>query len=231
MKPLALCPALLLVACSTTVPMGVHDAGSATDGHDLDAEAIDIGFRDADPVEDAMVHPDATEADTGEPVDADAADMDALPQPDGSTPGMVELGTGRSMFMPLMTGDTVVPAEGPQGGGSAFGYNLPYGVKTRGMNPSQATLTFITFLASDHSEQARITLTFDLMPDGSGAYVFFGGAPPLMQCCDVANRDVVMRVEVTDMDGLTGADERQVHAGDCYAAGMDGAATMTSICH
>ena len=198
----------------------------------MDAVSQDAGLviRDAQPSEpDAAEPQDAAELpDAAEPRDAATA-PDANVGDSGTPMGLVEIGTGRDHFEPLITGQTVIPAAGPQGGGSAFGYNLIYAVRVHGMNPSGANLTFITYLASDHSEQARMTLTFDLQPDGAN-YVFFGGGPPLRECCDVDNLDVVMRAEVTDANGVSGADERLVHVGDCLDPGSDGVPTMMSIC-
>lgn len=207
------------------------------DAAPADAVAMDAAGQDGGVViRDALASgPDATateDAGTGEDatVAPDATALpDATPSDSGASTGLVEIGTGRDHFEPLVTGQTVIPAAGPQGGGSAFGYNLVYAVRVHGMNPSAANLTFITYLASDHSEQARMSLTFDLQPDGSN-YVFFGGGPPLRECCDVDNLDVIMRAEVTDVNGVSGADERLVHVGDCLDPGTDGAPPMMSIC-
>ena len=66
-----------------------------------------------------------------------------------------------------------------------------------------------------HAMQER---RFRLMPNGGG-YVAFGVAPRIDDCCALRDRDILMRVEITDRTGATGSDERQVHtAAHCLSS-------------
>ena len=143
----------------------------------------------------------------------DAAVMDAAPTDSGAM--TVEIGTGIDDYQALAIGQDVMIAQGPQGGGRWGGFHVWHAARTRGLNPMGIMLSFHVYLTGTREEIAGQSRFADLQPDGSGGYVLYGVAPPFADCCQAANHDIIMRVEATDTDGATAADERQVHAMAC----------------
>lgn len=171
------------------------------------------------PIEDASVSGDSGVARDGGLADSGSSSGDA-----GAT-RTVEIGTGTTGFEPITEGQTLPLLAGPQGGGRNYGYNLSFALRVRGYNPRGIAITYRTLLASNREVQAEQMLVYDLVRQGD-AYVIYGSAPQIMDCCAVEDLDVIMRAEVMDADGLSGSDERRVHAGPvCAAPG-----TSTSIC-
>lgn len=163
--------------------------------------------------------PDGGGADASSP-GQDASALDAATPGDGGSggdggaPRPVEVGTGRDSFEVLVEGQEVALSVGPQGGGRMMGYHVWMGLRARGVNPTgvRATYTILGATTRDlHAEQTRL---FNLEPSGD-AFVSYGIAPRIIDCCLVENQDVLLRVEITDADGVTAEDERRVHAGAC----------------
>jgi hypothetical protein len=152
----------------------------------------------------------------------DDGSVDASPQDTGGVDaGMdagihrAEIGTGVDGFEPLTTGQDVMLTQGPQGGGRQGGFHIWHAVRTRELNPEALTMAFHVYSVDTREELAAQTRMADLQPDGTGGYVIWGVAPPFPDCCQAANQDVIMHVLVTDADGMTGEDERTIHALAC----------------
>lgn len=163
-------------------------------------------------------------ADSGVGRDGSVADSGSS-SGDAGAVRTVEIGTGTTGFEPIAEGQTLPLLAGPQGGGRNYGYNLSFALRLRGYNPRGIAITYQTLVASSHEVQATQMLVYDLVRQGD-AYVIYGSAPQIMDCCAVEDLDVIMRAEVMDADGLTGSDERRIHAGPvCASPG-----TNVSIC-
>lgn len=160
------------------------------------------------------------------PEDAGRPDGGAVTGADGSAGPTVEIGTGLDRFEPIAEGDTLPLEVGPQGGGRYEGYHIYSAVRVQGYSPTNLLATF-RILDADGNVQAEQARSFRrLQPDGD-AFVAFAVAPRLMDCCEVEGEPVILAVEVEDEDGLTGADERRVMAGELCE---DPESPGTSLC-
>lgn len=147
----------------------------------------------------------STEADSG------ATDDLARVSEDGGagTAVIVEVGTGVEGFVPLVEGQEVPLNAGPQGGGRFDGYHVWAAARTRGLNPQGATLELSILDGDTRAVHATQTRVYTLEPSG-GAFIAYGVAARLDDCCAVAGRAVIMRAAVSDVAGLSGSDERRV---------------------
>jgi hypothetical protein len=139
--------------------------------------------------------------------------MDASSEADMGTAPVVEIGIGQDEFNAVAEGQTVMLAQGSQGGGRLLGYHIWSAVRVKGLNPSDASVEFV-LLDQDGNEQARQPRQISLQPQGE-FFAAYGFAPRIQDCCAIANRMATMRVRVEDSDGLSGEDERTVMAGPC----------------
>jgi hypothetical protein len=130
---------------------------------------------------------------------------------DASLVRTVEVGTGTDDFVPIATDEQMTQILGPQGGGRYMGYHIWSAIKVTGFQPRMATVRF-QILDEDRNELARQQRTLNLMPS-MGAYVAYGVAPWLDDCCVVRNRPLIMHAEIVDSTGATGMDERTVLGG------------------
>ncbi len=140
------------------------------------------------------------------------------PTPDASEPDSgeaptVEIGTGQDDFVPLTEGELVPLNQGTQGGGRFLGYHIWSAVRAKGFEPKDALLEFV-FVDSTGTEQARQSRQLTLLASGD-AFIAYGFAPRIQDCCAVSNQAVTMQVRLEDGAGLVGSDERTVMAGPC----------------
>lgn len=171
----------------------------------------------------------STPADAGDQTDSGAVPGDAgaldLGFVDGAVPNPVEVGTGADGFMPLATGDTVRFEQGPQGGGRLMGFHIWGAVRAKGFAP-QGALVRMRYLSLPNREviglQERMVT---LQPDGD-AFVAYGFATRMVDCCAILSQRIIMRAEIQDRNGQTGADEREVMT---EAACIDNT-TQTNVC-
>jgi hypothetical protein len=160
-------------------------------------------------------------SDAGPPSDAAPATADASPRADAGTlsdgsAGMltVAAGTGRDRFEALAPGQTAPLSIGPQGGGRMFGYHIWSAARVTGGEPMNAAVEFWFLDPVTREQRAHERRITTLMPDGS-SFVIFGVAPRISDCCLVAEKEMVIRVEVKDSNGKMGSHEEQVRAGPC----------------
>ncbi len=128
---------------------------------------------------------------------------------DGAVPNPVEVGTGVDGFVPLADGELIELSQGPQGGGRLMGFHIWGAVRVRGF-AAQGTLVRFRYLSlPDRAAIGIQERMVTLQPDGD-ALVAYGFATRLNDCCAILEQRIVMRVEVEDRNGVTGADEREV---------------------
>lgn len=121
----------------------------------------------------------------------------------------VQVGIGSDMFEAVTEGQTVNTVLGPQGTGRFGGYHIWGAVKAIGFNPNQISVDYQILAHPSRTKLAGLVRRFRMMPfqDGHAAW---GMTPVLDDCCATTSAQVILRVEVTDADGKTGADEVQV---------------------
>ena len=146
--------------------------------------------------------PPSTSLDAGGAEDAGPADM------------VVEIGTGVDDFIPLEVGQAVEITLGPQGGGRSGGFHIWHAVRVWNAEPRDVLLSFETLSADSGALLGAQARRVNLRPSGE-AFVAYGIAPWLTDCCLAQDQDVIMSVEVRDAEGRVGVDQRRVRAGQC----------------
>ncbi len=121
----------------------------------------------------------------------------------------VEVGTGRDFFQSLDEAGQVDIILGPQGGGRVEGYHIWGGARFVGFASQGALVRMRYYLDSDGALLADQERRQNLQPS-QGTFVTYGFAPRLSDCCLAEGQMVRMRVDITDMNGNTGSDERAV---------------------
>jgi hypothetical protein len=86
-------------------------------------------------------------------------------------------------------------------------------VRVKGFVPEEALIDVVLVDASG-TEQARQQRMLTLQASGD-AWVAYGFAPRIEDCCALAEQEVLMQVRVEDSAGKIGTDERRVTAGPC----------------
>ena len=167
-----------------------------------EASSVDAAVpRDADL---AMVATDAM----------DAAAVDASRIAPDAGPKLVQVGTGSNQFEALTPGQTVSLVLGPQGGGRNGGYHIWSALKTVDLNPDRINVTIELLSTPDRSTVVTMSRALRLQDVGDGHAAFgIRLAPP--DCCTVADRPVIMRVAVEDVDQRSAEDEVEVNLGLC----------------
>jgi len=130
---------------------------------------------------------------------------------DGTVSGQVavEVGTGESMFEPLTTGQVVDIVPAPQTGTGAPGFHINVGVRAGGIHPDGVRIDHRISLVINDQELSAGSRVANLLMQGEYA-VLYGLRAVLPNCYAAADRELRIRATVTDAQGRTGSDEREV---------------------
>lgn len=183
-------------------------------------EAIATGLSGGSNDRDASVAPDASGPDASSPAsrDAGAADADSTDRGTadaGATSDVtVEVGTGASAFVPVTESDVLMPVRGAQGGDRIMGYHLWGAARVKGLDPSRVTLDVFVEDADTNERRGR-TQRISELEAVDDAYVAYGLALRIDDCCRVENHRLRLRLVATDDHGTSGQDVRIVRGGMC----------------
>lgn len=147
--------------------------------------------------------------DAGTPGDSGSEDLGTA---DAGGPHC-EVGTGADVFEPLTEGQVVALTLGPQGGGRYRGYHIWSAVRVSGVAHQRVAARFELIHVRTSSVVGSSDRMFNLQPSGD-AYVAYGVAPWISDCCLLRNEAVRMRVDLTDSRGARCVAEQTVTAAD-----------------
>lgn len=121
---------------------------------------------------------------------------------------VVEVGTGASGFEPMEDGDRLELVMAPQtGGGLGIGFHFNVSVRTKGLDPSGATVHLTVTRTRDGETLSDVTQQVNLVSVGD-AHVGAGFRAVIPACYEVADETLQLGAEVTDANGESGSDER-----------------------
>lgn len=124
----------------------------------------------------------------------------------------VQVGTGTDEFEALEADQVMPLVRGPQGGGRSGGYHIWSSLQTHGLEPDSLEIHLTIRRADDDVVLSSKQRKLRLRPSNGAtdAYSAYGLAMILDDCCPASDAPLLMRVEVTDVAGLTASDEARV---------------------